>query len=108
MPGKPEEMADQETAQRRDTASLVGRGPGDRRGERRGDGPGGGERVTVNLSARAARALEVLTKLTNDSKTDIISRSLQVHAFIEEVTANGGSLYIQESADAPMQLVKIF
>ena len=77
-------------------------------GRRRGEGGGPLERVTVNLSARASRALELITKLTGDSKTDVINRALQVYAFFEETTADGGALYIQESKDAPQQLVKIF
>jgi hypothetical protein len=77
-------------------------------GRRRGEGGGPLERVTVNLSARASRALEQIAKLTGDSKTDIINRALQVYAFFEETTADGGALYIQESKDGPQQLVKIF
>ena len=38
----------------------------------------------------------------------MINRALQVYAFFEETTADGGALYIQESKDAPQQLVKIF
>ncbi|MGH3282868.1 MAG: hypothetical protein ACRDNW_27585, partial [Trebonia sp.] len=73
-------------------------------------GSGGGplERVTVNLAPRASRALELATRLTGDSKTDTINRALQVYAFLEETTANGGALYVQEGKDAPLQLVKIF
>jgi hypothetical protein len=106
MRGQPGYMADQE-ANQRDQTETSGHARSDRRTDRRSDA-GGIERVTVNLSARAARALELVTKLTGDTKTDAISRALQVYAFFEETTANGGSLYIQEGKDAPLQLVKIF
>lgn len=106
MRGRPGYMADQE-ADQRDQTETSGRARSDRRTDRRSD-VSGIERVTVNLSARAARALEMVTNLTGDTKTDAISRALQVYAFFEETAANGGSLYIQEGKDAPLQLVKIF
>jgi hypothetical protein len=97
MPGQSGHVTDQQADPR---------GEAENTGRTRGGAVG--ERVTVNLSARASRALEQVTALTGDSKTDAISRALSVYAFFEETTANGGSLYIQESKDAPMQLVKIF
>jgi hypothetical protein len=107
MRGQPGYMADQDADQQDEAADTAVRSRGDRKADRRSDA-GGVERVTVNLSARASRALEMVTKLTGDTKTDAISRALQVYAFFEETTADGGSLYIQESKDAPLQLVKIF
>jgi hypothetical protein len=63
------------------------------------------ERVTVNLTARASTALELVTKLTGDSKTDTINRALQVYALIEQVTAKGGSIYIREAGDSELERV---
>lgn len=40
------------------------------------------ERVTVNLTSRSARALELVTGLTGDSKTDAINRAIQVLSLI--------------------------
>lgn len=75
-----------------------------------GRGHSGGplERVTVNLTPRAARALELATELTGDTKTDTINRALQVYAFLEHVTANGGSIHARESADSELERLKIF
>lgn len=73
-------------------------------------GHGGGgplERVTVNLVARASRALQRLIDLTGDSKTDAINRALQVYAFFEEIEANGGDVYVRESKDSDLQRVKM-
>jgi hypothetical protein len=101
----------------RDGAELDDPEPTTRRASRRvkntrqDEGGGGGgalERVTVNLSARAARALELIIKLTGDSKTDAINRALQVYAYVEETTAGGGSLYIQDGKDTALQRIKIF
>lgn len=77
-------------------------------GKRGHGGNGPLERLTVNLAARASRALQRLTELTGDSKTDSINRALQVYAYLEEVGANGGDVYIRESKDSELQLVKMF
>jgi hypothetical protein len=74
-------------------------------------GRGGGgslERVTVNLSARASRALELATELTGDTKTDTISRALQIYAYLEQVTSHGGAIYVREKADSELERLKIF
>lgn len=66
------------------------------------------ERITVNLTARAARALEQAAGLTGDSKTDTINRALQIYAYLEQITQDGGALYIRESPDSEPQLIKMF
>jgi hypothetical protein len=75
------------------------------------NGHGGGgalERVTVNLIPRASEALRRLSGLTRDTKTDSINRAIQVCAYLEEVSANGGSIYVRESKDSELQLLKMF
>jgi hypothetical protein len=80
----------------------------------RTDGRTGGtdqplERVTVNLIGRASRALEIATELTGDSKTDTINRALQIYAYMEQVTARGGSIYVREAADdSELKRLKVF
>ena len=75
----------------------------------RGHGSNGPlERVTVNLTARSSRALEVVTDLTGDTKTDTINRALQIYAFLEQICAGGGSIYARESADGELERIKIF
>lgn len=76
--------------------------------EERGHGGGGLERVTVNLMARASRALQQAVEITGYSKTDTINRALQVYAYLEEIDAKGGEVYIRESKDSELQLVKMF
>ncbi len=76
-----------------------------------GRGHGGSsplERVTVNLTPRSARALELATQLTGDTKTDTINRALQIYAFLEQVTATGGSIYARETADSELVRLKVF
>jgi hypothetical protein len=75
---------------------------------RSGGGNGPLERVTVNLIARAARALQEVAELTGDSKTDNINRAIQVYAYLEAISQRGGAIYVRESADAELERVKIF
>ena len=75
----------------------------------RGDGSNGPlERVTVNLTGRASRALEQATELTGDTKTDTINRALQVYAYLEQVTSRGGSIYVREAVDSDLERLKVF
>lgn len=86
-------------------ASARRHGPPDDRGH---GGGGSLERVTVNLIARASRALQRVSDLTGDSKTDSINRALQVYCYLEEISANGGDIYVRESKDSDLQRVKMF
>jgi len=89
-------------------ARLAGRRSGPPPGEH---GSGGGpERVTVNLVPRASRALQRLVDLTGDSKTDSINRAIQVCAYLEEISANGGDIYVREDKDkdSELRIVKMF
>jgi hypothetical protein len=74
----------------------------------RGGGGSGLERVTVNLSPRASRALEIATGLTGESKTDAINRALQIYAFVEQITDHGGAIYAREATDAELERLKLF
>jgi hypothetical protein len=66
------------------------------------------ERITVNLTGPASRALEIATQLTGDSKTDTINRALQIYAYMEQITARGGSIYVREVADSELERLKVF
>jgi hypothetical protein len=75
---------------------------------KRGGGNGPLERVTVNLTARSSRALQLASELTGDTKTDSINRSIQIYAYLEEVLSHGGAIYVRESADGEMERLKLF
>jgi hypothetical protein len=66
------------------------------------------ERVTVNLTPKAAQALEQAVKLTGDSKTDTINRSLQVYAYLEEILQHGGSLYTRVAGESELERLHFF
>jgi len=66
-----------------------------------------GERVTVNLTPRAAKALDEAVALTGDNKTDTVNRALQVYSYVEQALHAGGDLYVRRSPDAEPELVKV-
>lgn len=66
------------------------------------------ERVTVNLTARASRALEHTVTLTGDSKTDVINRALQVYAHLEQIIHSGGGVYTKEAQSKELEKLMFF
>jgi hypothetical protein len=77
-------------------------------GARGGGSNGPLERITVNLTPRASRALELATQLTGDSKTDTVNRALQFYAYMEQISARGGYVYVKEGVDADLERLKVF
>jgi hypothetical protein len=72
-------------------------------------GPGCGglfERITVNLTGRASRALELAAELTGDTRTDTVNRALQIYAYVEQVMAAGGSVRVRAAAGTELDLLK--
>lgn len=65
------------------------------------------ERVTVNLTQRAVRALETLTRLTGDTRTDAVNRALQVHAFLEQTLAGGGGVQVRRSPESEFERMNV-
>lgn len=63
------------------------------------------ERLTVNLTDRAADALRATALLTGDNKTDTVNRALSVYAYMEELRAAGGSLLVRDAAGEIRELV---
>jgi hypothetical protein len=63
------------------------------------------ERITVNLTGRASRALELAAELTGDTKTDTVNRALQIYAYVEQVMAAGGSVRVR-AAGTELDLLK--
>ena len=75
----------------------------------RGDGAGEpAERVTVNVTGRAFRALVLAADLTGDTRTDTLNRALQVYAYLGQVTSRGGFVYVREAADSELELLEVF
>lgn len=94
------------------TARQSAANPADRRpleSVNRGDGSDGPpKRVTVNVTGRASRALDLAAELTGDTRTDSLNRALQVYAYLQQLTACGGTVYVQEAAGSDLELLKVF
>jgi hypothetical protein len=76
-------------------------------GQRKREGGSPLERVTVNLIARASDALRRLSDRTGDSRTDNINRAIQIYEYLDDITSRGGAIYVRESKDSELQLVKM-
>jgi hypothetical protein len=72
-----------------------------------GDGDGPQERITVNVIGRASRALDLAAELTGDTKTDTVNRALQVYAYLTQLTARGGSVYVRDAAESELEPLKV-
>jgi hypothetical protein len=70
-------------------------------------GPAALTRVTVNLTQRSSAALDLLTGLTGDSKTDTVNRALQIYAYLEHVVHGGGSIHVRKADGSELEQVKI-
>jgi uncharacterized protein (DUF1778 family) len=66
------------------------------------------ERLTVNVTGRASRALDLAAGLSGTTRTDAVNRALQIYAYIEQITSRGGSVYVREAAGSELVLLKIF
>jgi hypothetical protein len=66
------------------------------------------ERVTVNLTPRSVKALEEVVAITQDTKTDVINRSLQVYAYLEQILQGGGAVYLREAESTDLERLKFF
>lgn len=83
----------------------ISRKPGRSTG-RRGGGPS--TRVTVNLTARSAKALEEAVAATGDTQTDVINRALQVYAYLESAMAEGDRVYVEKAESGERERLRFF
>jgi len=66
------------------------------------------ERVTVNLTSRAVAALEQVTAITGETKTDAINRALQVYALLHRMQEEGGAIYTREREGQELERLRVF
>jgi hypothetical protein len=72
-----------------------------------GEHDGRPERITVNVISRASRALSLAAELNGDTKTDTVNRALQVYAYLSQISARGGSVYVRETAESELEPLKV-
>lgn len=65
------------------------------------------ERVTVNLAPRASDALEQLSRITGESKTDSINKALQLFAYLQQVQSEHGAIYVREPGSKELERLRI-
>jgi hypothetical protein len=62
-------------------------------------------KVTVNLIPKAWEAVNETAARLGLSKTDVINRALQSYAYFDQVTADGGEVFVR-SGDGNVNQVK--
>jgi len=65
-------------------------------------------RVTVNLSKRSADALDEASRITDNTKTEVINKSIQLWALVQTAQLQGGGIWVKESKEAELALVRFF
>lgn len=68
----------------------------------------GPQRVTVNLSARSAAALDETSQRAGETKTDTINKALQLYAEMRKMLDEGGALYIREPGSKEIERIRLF
>jgi hypothetical protein len=66
------------------------------------------EKVTVNLTGRAAKALEEAVAATGNSKTEVVNKALQIFAFILANLDEGAAVYVREPGSKEAERIRIF
>jgi hypothetical protein len=62
-------------------------------------------KLTVNLVPAAMTALELAALVTEDSRTDVVNRAIQVYEYLMNRVANGDEVIIR-SKDGTIELIK--
>ena len=62
-------------------------------------------RATVNLSKKTVEAIDATSALTDDTKTAVINKAVQLYREVQEAQHHGGGIWIQ--ADASSDPVRV-
>lgn len=62
-------------------------------------------KLTVNLVPQAVTALELAALVTEDSRTDIVNRAIQVYEYLMNCVADGADIVIR-SKDGTMEVIR--
>jgi hypothetical protein len=57
-------------------------------------------RLTVNLSKKTVEALETTSTLTDDTKTAVINKAVQLYREVQEAQQHGGGIWIQSDPNS--------
>lgn len=70
-------------------------------------GGGAYERITVNLTEKASRALDDVVRATGDSRTDGINKSLILFGLLQRIQDQGGAIYLREKDGAELERLRL-
>lgn len=65
-------------------------------------------RVTVNLSRKTVEALNATSALTDDNKTEVINKAVQLYREVQEAQHKGGGIWIQSDQSSDPVLVRFY
>jgi len=63
-------------------------------------------KLTVNLTPRAATALEEAAGINGETKTNAVNRAIQAYAFLTRMMADGWDLVLRDPKEAREQRVQ--
>jgi hypothetical protein len=63
--------------------------------------------VTVDLTERSRRALEIGAELTGYSKTDTMNRALQLYAFAQQLIDQGADLLVMRPGSPALEKLEL-
>lgn len=65
-------------------------------------------RVTVNLSRKTVDALNATSALTDDNRTEVINKAVQLYREVQEAQHSGGGIWIQSHEGTEPVLVRFY
>lgn len=63
------------------------------------------ERVTVNLTDKAAEALHEAVQLSESNKTTVICKALHTYLLMIKTAAEEGDIYVRPAPGAPLERI---
>jgi hypothetical protein len=63
-------------------------------------------KLTVNLTPKAAAALDNAASITGDSKTDTVNRALQFYEWLEMEKATGRQILCRDPSTGDVEVIK--
>jgi len=65
-------------------------------------------KVTVNLSRKTVDAMNATAALTDDTKTEIINKAVQLYREVQEAQHQGGGIWLQSDPSKDPVLVRFY
>jgi hypothetical protein len=66
------------------------------------------QRSTIGWTARSIRAISTAQQIAEESKASVANRAVQLYAWMAEVAAGGGDVYVRLPGENEPRLVQMF